>query len=57
MPASAGLRFRSACPGDAQAIAALHADRWQRHYRGAFPDAVPAHDAAGYLLPPWTARR
>ena len=25
MPASAELRFRAACPGDAQATAALHA--------------------------------
>jgi hypothetical protein len=56
VPASAGLRFRAACPGDAQAIAALHADSWQRHYRGAFSDAFVDHDAAGYLLPLWTAR-
>ena len=56
MPASAELRFRAACPGDAQAIAALHADSWQRHYRGAFSDAFLDHDAAGYLLPLWTAR-
>jgi GNAT superfamily N-acetyltransferase len=56
VPASAGLRFRTACPGDAQAIAALHADSWQRHYRGAFSDAFLDHDAAGYLLPLWTAR-
>jgi GNAT superfamily N-acetyltransferase len=56
VPASAGLRFRAACPGDAQAIAALHADSWQRHYRGAFSDAFLDHDVAGYLLPLWTAR-
>lgn len=56
MPASADLRFRAACPGDAQAIAALHAGSWQRHYRGAFSDAFPGHDAAGYLLPLWAAR-
>jgi GNAT superfamily N-acetyltransferase len=56
MPASAGLRFRAACPGDAQAIAALHAGSWQRHYRGAFSDAFLDHDAAGYLLPLWTER-
>jgi len=34
----------------------LHADSWQRHYRGAFSDAFLDHDAAGYLLPLWTAR-
>jgi GNAT superfamily N-acetyltransferase len=56
VPASAEPRFRTACPGDAQAIAGLHADSWQRHYRGAFSDAFLDHDAAGYLLPLWTAR-
>ena len=56
MPASAELRFRAACPGDAQAIAALHAGSWQRHYRGAFSDAFLDHHAAGYLRPLWTAR-
>ena len=56
MPASAELRFRAACPGDAQAIAALHAGSWQRHYRGAFSGVFLDHDAAGYLLPLWTER-
>jgi GNAT superfamily N-acetyltransferase len=54
--ASAELRFRAACPGDAQAIAALHVGSWQRHYRGAFSDAFLDHGAAGYLLPLWTER-
>lgn len=56
MPASAELRFRAASPGDAEAIAALQADSWQRHYRGAFSDAFLDHDATGYLLPLWTER-
>src|ERR1700723_3704320 len=56
MPAPAGLRFRAAAPGDAHAIAALHADSWQRHYRGAFSDAFLDNDVAGYLLPLWTER-
>lgn len=56
MPASAGWRFRAACPGDAQAIAALHTDSWQRHYRGAFSDAFLDHDAPGFLVPLWTER-
>lgn len=56
MPASAELRFRAARPRDAQAIAALHTDSWQRNYRSAFSDAFLDHDAAGYLLPLWTAR-
>ena len=56
MPAPAGLRFRAAGPGDANAIAGLHADSWQRHYRGAFSDAFLDNDVAGYLLPLWTER-
>jgi GNAT superfamily N-acetyltransferase len=56
MPALAGLRFRAAGPDDAHAIAALHADSWQRHYRGAFSDAFLDNDIAGYLLPLWTRR-
>lgn len=56
MPAPAGLSFRAAGPGDAPAIAGLHADSWQRHYRGAFSDAFLDHDVAGYLLPLWTER-
>jgi GNAT superfamily N-acetyltransferase len=56
VPATAELRFRAACPGDTQPIAALHADSWQRHYRGAFTGAFLDHDAAGYLLQLWTAR-
>ena len=56
MPPSAELRFRAACPGDAQAITALHAGSWQRHYRGAYSDTFLDNDAAGYLLPLWTGR-
>lgn len=56
MPAPAELRFRAACPGDAHAIARLHADSWQRHYRGAYSDAFLDHDVAGYLLPLWAGR-
>ncbi|HXL89836.1 MAG TPA: GNAT family N-acetyltransferase [Streptosporangiaceae bacterium] len=50
------LRFRAAGPGDAHAIASLHADSWQRHYRGAFAGAFLDNDVAGYLLPLWTGR-
>ena len=52
----AGLRFRSAGPDDAAAVAALHADSWRRHYRGAFADAFLDHDVDGYLRPAWTER-
>jgi ribosomal protein S18 acetylase RimI-like enzyme len=50
------LRFRSAEAGDAAAVARLHADSWQRHYRGAFSDAFLDGDVAGYLLTRWTER-
>ena len=56
MPDASGLRFRAAGPGDAHVIAALHADSWQRHYRGAFSDAFLDNDLAGYLRPLWTER-
>jgi GNAT superfamily N-acetyltransferase len=56
MPTPAGVRFRTAGPGDAHAIAGLHADSWQRHYRGAFADVFLDNDVAGYLLPLWTER-
>jgi hypothetical protein len=32
------------------------AGSWQRHYRGAYSDAFPGNDAAGYLLPLRTER-
>ena len=53
---SAEPRFRTACPDDAAAVAALHADSWQRHYRGAFSDAFLDGDVTGYLLTQWTER-
>ena len=56
MPVPAGLRFRAAGPGDAHAIAALHADSWRRHYRGAFSDAFLDNGVAGYLVPLWAGR-
>lgn len=56
MPASADLRFRAVGPGDAHAIAGLHADSWRRHYRGAYSDAFLDNDASGYLRPLWTER-
>ncbi len=40
-----GLRLRFAIPADADAIAALHADSWSRHYRGAYSDDYLDGDA------------
>lgn len=56
MGASAGLWFRAAGPGDARAVARLHADSWQRHYRGAYSDAFLDAGAADFLLALWTER-
>ena len=39
-----------------EAIAALHADSWQRHYRIAFTDHFLDEEAPGYLLDKWTGR-
>ena len=55
-PAAGGVRFRVADLGDAHAIAGLHADSWQRHYRGAYSDAFLDNGVASYLLPLWTGR-
>ena len=52
----AAPRFRSAGPGDAAAIARLHADSWRRHYRGAFSDDFLDRDVEGYLRPVWAER-
>jgi ribosomal protein S18 acetylase RimI-like enzyme len=54
--AAAGLTYRSARPGDALAIAGLHADSWRRHYRGAYSDAFLDDEAASFLGDMWTGR-
>ena len=56
MPAPDELRFRVAEESDAKAIAALHADSWQRHYRIAYTDRFLDDEAAGFLLNLWTGR-
>jgi ribosomal protein S18 acetylase RimI-like enzyme len=50
------LRLRQAVPGDAAGIAALHADSWRRHYRGAYSDSFLDGDVTGWLLALWTER-
>ena len=50
------LLFRAAGPADAEAIAGLHADSWQRHYRGAYADAFLDEEAPDYLARLWTKR-
>jgi hypothetical protein len=56
MPAPGELRFGTAGPGDAQAVAALHTDSWQRHYRGAYSDAFLDGEVRGFHLDLWARR-
>jgi len=49
-------RFRMARPEDAPAVAGLHADSWQRHYRGAYSDSFLDEEAPTYLTRMWTER-
>jgi GNAT superfamily N-acetyltransferase len=53
---SANSDWRLAEPSDARAIAALHADSWRRHYRGAYSDAFLDGDVAVDRLAVWTER-
>jgi len=56
MAVSADVSFRAARADDALAIARLHADSWQRHYRGAYSDAFLDGDVEGFLGRIWTDR-
>lgn len=48
--------FRLADAGDAGRIAALHADSWRRHYRGAFSDSFLDGDVVADRGSVWSAR-
>ncbi len=48
--------IRRAGAGDADAIAALHADSWRRHYRGAYADAYLDGDLDGDRRAVWRSR-
>jgi GNAT superfamily N-acetyltransferase len=50
------LRFRLAIPSDAGAVAALHADSWRRHYRGAFSDEFLDGDLQTERVAVWSER-
>jgi ribosomal protein S18 acetylase RimI-like enzyme len=50
------VRYREATEHDAGAIAALHADSWRRHYRGAYLDAYLDGDIVTDRLEVWTTR-
>ncbi len=46
-------QFRLAGPGDAEAVANLHADSWRRHYRGAYSDVFLDGDVLADRLVVW----
>jgi len=50
------VQFRPARPSDADAVAALHADSWRRHYRGAYSDAFLDGDVYAERLVVWSSR-
>ena len=50
------VRYRRAQSSDAPAIAALHADSWRHHYRGAYSDTFLDGDVAADRLEVWTRR-
>jgi GNAT superfamily N-acetyltransferase len=56
MAADDAVTYRAALPSDAPAIAALHADSWRRHYRGAYSDAFLDGEVATERLLVWTDR-
>lgn len=49
-------QLRLADPSDAEAIAALHADSWRRHYRGAYSDDFLDGDVISDRLGVWADR-
>ncbi|HEY3873064.1 MAG TPA: GNAT family N-acetyltransferase [Actinocrinis sp.] len=50
------FRLRTAGPGDAEAVALLHADSWRRFYRGAYADSYLDGDVVSDRLAVWSAR-
>ncbi|MGH9096910.1 MAG: GNAT family N-acetyltransferase [Acidimicrobiales bacterium] len=48
--------FREASARDVEAIASLHADSWQRHYRGAYLDSFLDGDVVADRQAVWTER-
>jgi ribosomal protein S18 acetylase RimI-like enzyme len=51
-----GLQLRLARASDVERIAALHADSWRRHYRGAYSDAFLDGDVFTDRLAVWSER-
>ena len=53
---TAQVHYRLTRASDAHAVAALHADSWQRHYRGAYSDAFLDGDVVAERAAVWTQR-
>jgi GNAT superfamily N-acetyltransferase len=51
-----GVDIRPATDRDVEAVAALHADSWRRHYRGAFSDAYLDGDLIADRRSVWSQR-
>jgi hypothetical protein len=51
-----GIRFRDATQGDAASVAALHAESWRNHYRGAYADTFLDGDVLDDRVAHWTAQ-
>jgi len=49
-------QFRCAGAADAEQIAALHADSWRRHYRGAYAESFLDGDVVADRRAVWSAR-
>jgi ribosomal protein S18 acetylase RimI-like enzyme len=56
MPELDPLALRRAGAADAKLIAALHADSWRRHYRGAYSDAFLDDDVEADRHAVWAGR-
>jgi len=50
------VKYREASELDAGDIAALHADSWRRHYRGAYEDSYLDGDVVADRLEVWSSR-
>ena len=55
-PLSHLISCRLASQGDADAVAALHADSWRRHYRGAYLDSFLDGDVVADRRDVWSKR-
>jgi ribosomal protein S18 acetylase RimI-like enzyme len=53
---TANVHYRPTRASDAPAVAALHAESWRRHYRGAYSDAFLDGDVAAERAAVWTQR-